>query len=109
MVDKVPARIAGMFDAIAPRYDALNHLLSAGLDRGWRRRAVRELQLTGRERVLDMCTGTGDLAIALIEAAAHGARDVVGVDFAEQMLRLGLVKVRQGPLLGRIQLVRGDA
>ena len=60
---KEPARIARMFDAIAYRYDALNHLLSAGLDRRWRRRAVAALSLTGRERVLDVCCGTGDLAI----------------------------------------------
>ena len=53
-----------MFDAIARRYDMLNHLLSAGLDRRWRRRAIRELRLAGHERVLDLCTGTGDLAIA---------------------------------------------
>src|SRR5918992_5407235 len=57
-VDKTPSRIAGMFDAIAPRYDLLNHLLSAGLDRRWRSRAVDELQLRPNARVLDLCTGT---------------------------------------------------
>ena len=51
---KDPARIAGMFDAIAGRYDFLNHTLSAGLDRRWRRRAIRELGLTGQERVVDI-------------------------------------------------------
>ena len=52
-----------MFDAIAGRYDFLNHLLSAGIDRRWRQRArSASLRLTGRERVLDLCTGTGDLA-----------------------------------------------
>src|SRR5262245_11120878 len=61
--DKSAPRIAGMFDAIAPRYDLLNHVLSFGIDRGWRRRAIRSLQLSGREIVLDLCTGTGDLAI----------------------------------------------
>ncbi len=106
---KQPARIAGMFDAIARRYDRLNHLLSAGLDRAWRRRAVRELHLTGRERVLDMCTGTADLAIEAATAAGGAARDVVGVDFAGEMLRLGLVKVRARGLAGRIHLARGDA
>jgi len=67
-ISKSPERIAGMFDAIAGRYDFLNHLLSAGIDRGWRRRAIRSLQLTGGERVLDVCTGTGDLAIAAVRA-----------------------------------------
>ena len=105
VVDKSPAAIAGMFDAIAGRYDALNHLLSAGLDRGWRRRAVRALALSGRERVLDVCTGTADLAIAV----AASARQVVGVDFSGEMLRLGLDKVRAASLSARIALARGDA
>ena len=65
-VSKSAPRIAGMFDAIARRYDFLNHFLSAGIDRRWRRQAVRSLRLTGSERVLDLCTGTGDLAIARV-------------------------------------------
>jgi demethylmenaquinone methyltransferase / 2-methoxy-6-polyprenyl-1,4-benzoquinol methylase len=100
-----PERIAGMFDAIARRYDTLNHLLSAGLDRRWRRRAIRSLRLTGTERVIDVCTGTADVAIA----AAASARDVVGVDFAGEMLRLGLEKVRRAGLSDRVWLARGDA
>jgi demethylmenaquinone methyltransferase/2-methoxy-6-polyprenyl-1,4-benzoquinol methylase len=55
--DKSPDRIAGMFDAIAPRYDLLNHLLSAGIDRRWRAAAIRSLTLTGRETLLDVCCG----------------------------------------------------
>src|SRR5215216_4533744 len=61
--DKTPAKIAGMFDAIAGRYDLLNLVLSGGLDRYWRREAIASLQLTGRERLLDVCTGTADVAI----------------------------------------------
>lgn len=106
---KEPARIAGMFDAIARRYDTLNHVLSAGLDKRWRRRAVRELGLTGSERVLDVCTGTADLAIEAVSNADGAAREVVGVDFAGEMLRIGLDKVRRGNLTGRVRLVRGDA
>jgi len=68
--DKSPARIAGMFDAIAGRYDFLNTVLSGGLDRYWRRRAIATLALTGRETLLDVCTGTADLAIG---AAPDGA------------------------------------
>ena len=105
--DKTPARIASMFDAIAPRYDLLNHVLSAGMDRGWRNRAIDALGLTDRARVLDVCTGTGDLALAAVNRR-HGA-SVVGVDFAAEMLRLGLVKVRAASLENRIHLVRGDA
>ena len=73
-LSKEPERIAGMFDAIARRYDSLNHLLSAGLDRRWRRRAIRDLALTGRERVLDVCTGTGDLAIEAATSSSGRAR-----------------------------------
>jgi demethylmenaquinone methyltransferase/2-methoxy-6-polyprenyl-1,4-benzoquinol methylase len=97
-----------MFDAIAPRYDALNHLLSAGIDRHWRARAIRSLGLTGRERVLDLCTGTADLAIAARQARPPAAR-VVGVDFAGAMLSVGADKIRRLRLAGEIALVRGDA
>ncbi|MGH8188227.1 MAG: class I SAM-dependent methyltransferase, partial [Steroidobacteraceae bacterium] len=61
--DKRPDRIAGMFDAIAPRYDLLNRVLSAGIDRRWRRRAISALGLTGRDVLLDVCTGTADVAL----------------------------------------------
>ena len=63
----------GMFDAIAGRYDLLNTVLSGGLDRYWRRRAIASLQLTGRERLLDVCTGTADVAIGAARkpAAPH--------------------------------------
>ena len=107
-VSKSPARIAGMFDAIAGRYDFLNHLLSAGLDRRWRSRAIRSLRLTGGERVLDLCTGTGDLAIAAARAPRSAAR-VVGVDFSDAMLRVGVRKLRTGRLDARIAMVQGDA
>jgi demethylmenaquinone methyltransferase / 2-methoxy-6-polyprenyl-1,4-benzoquinol methylase len=107
-VSKNPERIAGMFDAIAPRYDFLNHLLSAGIDRHWRSRAIRSLGLTGRERVLDLCTGTADLAIAAGQARPPAAR-VVGVDFAGAMLTIGARKIRRAGLSGRITLARGDA
>lgn len=105
--DKTPARIAGMFDAIAPRYDLLNHLLSAGLDRRWRDRAVAALALADGARVLDLCTGTGDLALATVNRVPGAS--VVGVDFAGEMLRLALVKVRAASLGPRLTLVRGDA
>jgi demethylmenaquinone methyltransferase/2-methoxy-6-polyprenyl-1,4-benzoquinol methylase len=106
-VDKTPARIAGMFDAIAARYDLVNHVLSLGIDRYWRRRAVRSLRLSGRETVVDLCTGTGDLALAL--AKSGGAARVVGIDFAGAMLRLGLGKIRRAGLSPRAVLARGDA
>lgn len=104
--DKTPAKIAGMFDAIAGRYDLLNMVLSGGLDRSWRRHMIGSLQLTGSERVLDVCTGTADVALG---CARRGAAEVVGVDFSGSMLVHGLEKVKQAALSDRIHLIRGDA
>jgi demethylmenaquinone methyltransferase/2-methoxy-6-polyprenyl-1,4-benzoquinol methylase len=107
-VDKSPDRIARMFDAIAPRYDLLNRLLSAGIDRRWRATAVASLGLTGRETLVDACTGTADVAL---EAAGGpgGARRVIGVDFSGAMLALGWCKIAARGLADRVTLVRGDA
>lgn len=107
-LDKSPRRIAGMFDAIAPRYDLLNGVLSAGLDRYWRRLAIRSLAFSGRERLLDVCTGTGDVAIAAARAA-RGAKHVLGVDFAGAMLARAQQKIRERGLGSRVTVVRGDA
>src|SRR5688572_19453085 len=109
--DKSPDRIAGMFDAIAPRYDLLNRLLSAGIDRYWRRRAIDSLALTGTETVVDVATGTADVALEARSprrGAARAAR-VVGVDFARAMLALGVGKVRTVGESQHIVLVHGDA
>jgi len=107
-IDKRPTRVAAMFDAIAARYDVLNRLLSAGIDRRWRRRAIRSLQLTGRELVVDVCTGTADVALTAVDVQPGAAR-VVGVDFSGEMLRLGARKVRDRGQAARILLARGDA
>ena len=98
-----------MFDAIARRYDALNHILSVGLDRRWRRRGVAALALSGRERVLDVCCGTGDLSIEAATSTHGRARDVVALDFAGEMLRCARPKLQRLALSDRVRLVRGDA
>jgi demethylmenaquinone methyltransferase/2-methoxy-6-polyprenyl-1,4-benzoquinol methylase len=85
--------IRQMFGGIAPRYDFLNHLLSLNMDRGWRRRAAAELSAGPGQTVLDLCGGTGDLALA-VARQAPGAT-VVCCDFAHPMLR------RAGPKFGR--------
>jgi demethylmenaquinone methyltransferase/2-methoxy-6-polyprenyl-1,4-benzoquinol methylase len=103
---KESARISGMFDAIAERYDFLNHLLSAGLDKRWRKQAIDSLQLTGRETVLDLCTGTADLALAATNGEAR-ARRVVGIDFSAAMLQIGHTKIEGA--IAPIDLIRGDA
>jgi demethylmenaquinone methyltransferase/2-methoxy-6-polyprenyl-1,4-benzoquinol methylase len=98
-----------MFDAIAERYDFLNHLLSAGLDKRWRRQAIDVLHLTGRETVLDLCTGTADLALAAMTGSRRANR-VVGVDFSAAMLQIGKTKIGAvGPSAQAITLIRGDA
>ena len=109
--DKTPDRIAGMFDAIAPRYDLLNRLLSAGIDRRWRAKAIESLALTGRETLLDVCTGTGDVALQARKGGTGGSRAarVIGIDFAGAMLAFGRRKVRDAGEEGHIALLRGDA
>ena len=107
-LDKSPDRISGMFDAIAPRYDLLNTVLSAGLDRYWRRRAIGALGFSGHEVLLDVCTGTADVAIAAARAS-NGAARVLGVDFSGAMLAYGAGKTRTAGLASRIDLLRGDA
>ena len=91
-----------MFSAIAPRYDFLNRLLSAGRDRYWRREAIRATALPPKGRLLDICTGTADVAL---EAARQfpDAR-IVGVDFSRPMIALGVSKIERAGLSDRISL-----
>jgi demethylmenaquinone methyltransferase/2-methoxy-6-polyprenyl-1,4-benzoquinol methylase len=93
-----PEAVRGMFDGIAPVYDVMNRVMTAGLDQRWRRLAVSRVVWPG-DRVLDACCGTGDLAVA---AEQRGGR-VVGLDFSERMLDRARSKS------GAIEWVRGDA
>jgi demethylmenaquinone methyltransferase/2-methoxy-6-polyprenyl-1,4-benzoquinol methylase len=86
-LDKSEVRIRRMFGAIAGRYDLLNHLLSAGIDKYWRWRAVRAAPLAGNAPILDVCTGTGDLALAWWRGCRR-AVSVIGTDFTREMLLL---------------------
>lgn len=96
-----------MFDNIAPKYDLLNHTLSMSIDRVWRRRVVGEVRRAKPGRILDVATGTGDLAIAM--ARRIRAVQVLGVDLSEQMLAVARRKIEARGLDGRIVLDRGDA
>ncbi len=98
-----------MFDRIARRYDMLNRVLSMGIDHGWRRRTVKSLGLDAiaKPEVLDLATGTGDLAIAI--ARTHPAARVRGTDPSKNMLEIGLEKVRARKLEDRVTLSLGDA
>lgn len=97
-----------MFDRIAHRYDLLNRVLSLGIDQRWRRRTVRALELSPHEaRVLDLATGTADLAIQV--ARRHPSAHVTGLDPAERMLAEGHVKITSAGLEDRVRLLTGDA
>ncbi len=98
--------VQNMFNNIAPKYDLLNHLLSAGIDKGWRRKVRRALAGDHPEVILDVATGTGDLAIEL--AKIPGVR-IIGIDIAEDMLEIGKKKVEKKRLSDRISLHPGDA
>lgn len=95
-----------MFDDIAPKYDLLNRVLSAGIDRKWRRLVIEKLLADHPRRVLDVATGTADLAIM---AAERGVDNVVGVDIAENMLEIGREKVDEHGLGEAVVLRTGDA
>ncbi|MBC8329859.1 MAG: bifunctional demethylmenaquinone methyltransferase/2-methoxy-6-polyprenyl-1,4-benzoquinol methylase UbiE [Planctomycetes bacterium] len=97
------AEIQAMFGEIAPQYDLLNRVLSFGIDRRWRRRLVRELGLGPRHRILDLCCGTGDLALALADTGAA----VVGADFTGPMLPLARDKAARSER--PLHLARADA
>lgn len=99
--------VESMFDAVAPRYDLLNRLLSAGIDRYWRSRTVRMMDDEQPRRVLDVATGTADLAIK-IERMLH-PRETVGIDLSTEMLDRGRAKIERKGLSPRISLRKADA
>ncbi len=96
--------IREMFDSIAPRYDLLNRLLSFGIDRRWRTFAVAQLQIPEGGRVLDMATGTGDIALEIAARTPPSVR-IVGEDFTQGMLVIGKAKIAGSPHAERIVLV----
>ena len=96
-----------MFDGIAHRYDLVNRVISLGIDQSWRKKTVRSLELQPRAKVLDLATGTGDLAIMV--ARTHPEVTVVGVDPSAKMLEVGQKKLAEGGLTERIELQVGDA
>ena len=103
MVDKSPARIREMFDQISPRYDFLNHLLSLNSDVLWRERAAAHC--AGARRVLDVCSGTGDMAF---ELQRRWGAEVVGSDFSLRMLEVGRLKARRRGLQSRVRFQQAD-
>ncbi|MBQ6940291.1 MAG: bifunctional demethylmenaquinone methyltransferase/2-methoxy-6-polyprenyl-1,4-benzoquinol methylase UbiE [Alistipes sp.] len=100
-------QVEQMFDNIAPTYDRLNHILSFNIDKLWRRRVVRILRKSNPDMVMDMATGTGDLAIAM----AHRIKDVriLGIDLSEEMLAVARQKIESEGVSDRIEVKKGDA
>jgi demethylmenaquinone methyltransferase/2-methoxy-6-polyprenyl-1,4-benzoquinol methylase len=96
-------KIQQMFGAIAPRYDFLNRLLSFGIDRRWRTKAVRLLKYREGSRILDVATGTGDVALEIAVRTPDSVK-ITGADFCQEMIDLGIVKVAASPYAGRIEL-----
>jgi demethylmenaquinone methyltransferase/2-methoxy-6-polyprenyl-1,4-benzoquinol methylase len=108
LLDKRETRIRRMFGEIAPRYDFLNHLLSLNVDRYWRWRATRLVRPDGTAPILDLCTGTGDLALAY-DRAARRSLSIVGADFCHAMLVRAAEKVRRRQSDQRIRFLEADA
>ena len=100
-------QVAQMFNNIARRYDFLNHFLSLGIDKVWRRKAIGYLQdINQNPRILDVATGTGDLAIAALKL---NPEKVVGIDISQEMLNIGINKIKKKNLEHIIELKKGDS
>ena len=96
-----------MFDNIAPTYDKLNHIMSLNIDRVWRRRVMRIVRRAKAHKIMDVATGTGDLAIAMAKRVDR--TQILGVDLSEEMLAVARRKVEKQGLEERIMLEKGDA
>jgi demethylmenaquinone methyltransferase / 2-methoxy-6-polyprenyl-1,4-benzoquinol methylase len=108
LLDKRETRIRSMFADIARRYDLLNHLLSLNIDHYWRWRTTRLAPPIGDGPILDVCTGTGDLALAY-DKAAHGRAPILGADFCMPMLTPARDKARRRGAAARVRFLEADA
>jgi demethylmenaquinone methyltransferase/2-methoxy-6-polyprenyl-1,4-benzoquinol methylase len=99
-------QVEQMFDTISTNYDGLNRVISFGIDVKWRQKVVKMVSATNPESVLDIATGTGDLAISL---AKTGAKRIVGLDLSEGMLAVGRKKIKEEGLTGKIEMTQGDS
>jgi demethylmenaquinone methyltransferase/2-methoxy-6-polyprenyl-1,4-benzoquinol methylase len=108
LVDKRETRIRRMFGAIAPRYDLLNHLLSLNIDRYWRLRTTRLVSPQDDGPILDLCTGTGDLALAYGRATQERV-PIIGADFCHEMLVLACQKTSKKQASDRVRYLEADA
>jgi demethylmenaquinone methyltransferase/2-methoxy-6-polyprenyl-1,4-benzoquinol methylase len=100
-------QVARMFDEIADNYDTLNHTLSMGIDRFWRKKGILSLQDIHPRKILDIATGTGDLAIEACRLLHP--ENILGIDISEKMMQIGRKKVAQAGLSGKISFERQDS
>lgn len=100
-------QVEQMFDNIAPTYDRLNHIMSLNIDRMWRRRVMRIVRRSKASKIMDIATGTGDLAIAMAKRMERA--EILGIDLSEEMLAVARSKVKRLGLEQRITLLKGDA
>ncbi len=100
-------QVAEMFDDIAFRYDFMNHFLSAGIDVKWRKKAIRQLVELDPKRILDVATGTGDMAI--MAAGMLHPQKITGIDISDGMLEMGRKKIQRLGLNNAIELLNGDS
>lgn len=100
-------QVSRMFNHIAPYYDFLNHFLSLGIDIKWRKRAIQELPAGNNQLILDVATGTADLAMEIYRQVQPGK--IIGVDISKEMLEIGRAKIREKSLQNRIELLDGDS
>ncbi len=100
-------QVAKMFDDIAFRYDFMNHFLSAGIDVKWRKKAIRILADSNPKKILDVATGTADMAI--MASAILNPEKIIGIDISEGMLEIGRKKIQRAGLQDKIELLKGDS
>lgn len=100
-------QVEEMFDNIAPNYDKLNHIMSFNLDRMWRRRVMRIVRRSKAKKIMDVATGTGDLAITLAKRIER--TQILGIDLSEEMLAVARQKIQKQGLEERIIVEKGDA
>ncbi len=104
--DSKKRQVQRMFNGIAHRYDFLNHFLSFGIDQTWRKKAIRKLRVFKPDTILDVATGTGDFAIAALKISPTR---VIGVDISQEMLNIGIEKIKHAKLTEKINFALADA